>query len=146
MKVFLFFAAPLSLLACAASSAPPSALEKEIVATEKARLKAFRDNDRTAFAQMVTGDVMMVHSDGSVLDKAGEIGVMRPSTPERVLPTLDLEDLQVRGSGSLAVLTGSLVERRDGRLLLRLRFTNVYTKVKGQWLLASGQLTRARTE
>jgi hypothetical protein len=146
MRPFWYFAAPFSLLACATASAPQlhSTLEQEIVATEQARLTAFRDNERVAFAQMVSDDLMMVHSDGGVLDKAGEIAVMRSSTPERPLPTLSLEDTKVRGSGSLAVLTGSLVERQQGKLLFRLRFTNVYIKEGGRWLLVSGQLTRAR--
>ena len=116
------------------------------MAAERARLKAFRDNDRAAFAAMVTDDLAMVHSDGGVLDKAGEMGVMRPSTPDRPLPTLDIEDVRVRGSGDIGVITGSLVERRDGRVLLRLRFTNVYTRQSGRWRLASGQLTRARPD
>jgi ketosteroid isomerase-like protein len=148
MAKFLFFAAPLALAACATppASTSSSALEQEILATEQARLKAFRDNDRAAFATMVTDDLAMVHSDGGILDKAGEIAVMRPSTPDRPLPTLSLEDTRVRGSDTLAVLTGSLVERQQGRLLFRLRFTNVYVRNGGRWLLASGQLTRARPD
>ncbi len=148
MRSYLIFAALFALVGCATSPARQlnRNLEQEIVATEQARLKAFRDNDRAAFAQMVADDLMMVHSDGGVLDKAGEMAVMRPSTSERPLPTLTLEDTRVRGSDTTAVLTGSLVERQQGRLLLRLRFTNVYIKKDGRWLLASGQLTRGRPD
>jgi ketosteroid isomerase-like protein len=148
MRLAYSLTAPFALLACAASPAPPpqAGIEQEIVAAERARLKAFRDNDRAAFAAMVTDDLTMVHSDGGVLDKAGETAVMRPSTPDRPLPTLDIEDVRVRGSGDIGVITGSLVERRDGRVLLRLRFTNVYTRQSGRWRLASGQLTRARPD
>lgn len=147
MRVSGLIAAPVLLIAGSATSQPtPSALEREILAVETARLAAFRDNDRAAFARMVTDDLQMVHGDGVVLDKAAEIGVMRPSTPERPLPTLNIEDTRVRGSGNLASMTGSLVERRDGKLLFRLRFTNVYVRTGGRWLLASGQLTRARVD
>jgi ketosteroid isomerase-like protein len=148
MRCVYSLAAPLALLACAASPAgpPQTGVEQEIVAAERARLKAFRDNDRAAFAAMVTDDLAIVHSDGGVLDKAGEMAVMRPSTPDRPLPTLDIEDVQVRASGGIGVILGSLVERRDGRVLLRLRFTNVYLRQGGRWLLASGQLTRARPD
>ncbi len=148
MRSDLIFTALFALVGCATSPARQlnRNLEQEIVATEQSRLKAFRDNDRAAFAQMVADDLMMVHSDGGVLDKAGEMAVMRPSTSERPLPTLTLEDTRVRGSDTTAVLTGSLVERQQGRLLLRLRFTNVYIRTDGRWLLASGQLTRGRPD
>lgn len=148
MRPFILSIALLALAACATTTPPQLAgdIEQEVLAAENARLKAFRDNDRAAFAEMVTDDLMMVHSDGGVLDKTREIGVMRSSTPERPLPTLSLEDTRVRGSGTLAVLTGSLVERQQGRLLFRLRFTNVYVRNDGRWVLASGQLTRARTD
>jgi ketosteroid isomerase-like protein len=147
MRSIFLLGAPLALFACATPIPAPSdaRLEAEIVAAERARLKAFRDNDRAAFANMVTEDLAMVHSDGSVLDKAGEMAVMRSSTSDRPLPTLDIEDVRVRASGEVGVITGSLVERRQGRLLLRLRFTNVYTRRAGRWKLASGQLTRAST-
>jgi len=144
MRFILLIAAPLALFACAAPLATrPIALEVEIVAVERARLKAFRDNDRAAYGRLVADDLAMVHSDGSVLGKANEIAVMRPSTPDRPLPTLDIEDVRVRGSSDFAVITGSLVERREGRLLLRLRFTNVYARRAGGWVLVTGQLTRA---
>jgi uncharacterized protein (TIGR02246 family) len=141
-------AAALLLSSCVGvqASSPSVAFEQEIIAVERARLKAFRDNDRTAFAAMTTDDLAMVHSDGSVLNKAEEIGVMRASTPDRPLPTLDIEDVRVRGSAGVAVITGSLVERQQERLVLRLRFTNVYLRRAGRWLLASGQLTRAPTD
>jgi uncharacterized protein (TIGR02246 family) len=143
-----FLAAALLLGSCAGVQVPsaPIALEQEIIAVERARLKAFRDNDRVAFAAMTTDDLAMVHSDGSVLNKAQEISVMRASTPDRPLPTLDIEDVRVHGSADVAVITGSLVERQAERLVLRLRFTNVYLRRAGRWLLAAGQLTRARTD
>jgi hypothetical protein len=59
---------------------------------------------------------------------------------------LDIEDVRVHGSAGVAVITGSLVERQAERLVLRLRFTNVYLHRAGRWLLAAGQLTRARTD
>ena len=119
-----------------------------IVAVEEARLAAFRAADRAAFERLVADDLVMIHSDGSVGGKADEIANMRPSTPENPLPTLHLEETRVRAAGDgSAVLTGALVERgADGRVLLRLRFTNVYTREQGDWRLVAGQLTRAGTD
>src|SRR5439155_21127710 len=69
------------------------------------------------------------------------MAVMRPSTPERPLPALSIEDSKVRVYGDAAVMTGSLVEtNRDGRRELVLRFTNTYIKQKEQWRMVAGQI------
>jgi uncharacterized protein (TIGR02246 family) len=127
-----------------ALAARDASLTAEIVAVEEARLAAFRAADRAAFERLVAEDLVMVHSDGSVSNRADEIANMRVSTPESPLPTLHLEETRARVLGDAAVLTGALVERRaDGRAVLRLRFTNVYARQRGAWRLVSGQLTRA---
>jgi ketosteroid isomerase-like protein len=148
----------LALAACTSAAdtvLPPSAealaardasLAAEIVAVEEARLAAFRAADRAAFERLVSADLVMIHSDGSVGTRADEIANMRVSTPENPLPTLHLEETRVRGYGDAAVLTGALVERREGRAVLRLRFTNVYARAGGGWRLVSGQLTRSQAD
>lgn len=145
-------AAPIAVLAACNTVLPPSpeavaaresALAAEIVAAEEARLAAFRAADRPAFEALVAEELVMVHSDGSVATRSDELANMRVATPQNPLPTLHLEETRVRGYGDAAVLTGALVERRDGRTLLRLRFTNVWARRDGAWRLVSGQLTRA---
>ena len=75
------------------------------------------------------------------------MAVMRPSTPERPLPALSIEDVQVRVYGDAAVMTGSLVETAgDGRRVEVLRFTNTYIKQKGPWRMSAGQLTTLSRE
>src|SRR5438046_7692333 len=75
------------------------------------------------------------------------MSVMRPSTPERPLPALSIEDPKVRIYGNAAVMTGNLVEtNRDGRRELVLRFTNTYVKQKEQWRMVAGQLTTLSRE
>ena len=121
--------------------------EQEIINLERERLKAFAQADKTAFERLVTDDLIMTHGFGEVFNKAQEMGVMRPSTPERPLPALSIEDAKVRVYGDAALMTGSLVEtNRDGRRELVLRFTNTYVKQKGQWRLAAGQLTTLSRE
>ena len=121
--------------------------EQEIINLERERLKAFAQADKTAFERLVTDDLIMTHGFGEVFNKAQEMGVMRPSTPERPLPTLSIEDAKVRVYGDAALMTGSLVEtNRDGRRELVLRFTNTYVKQKGQWRLTAGQLTTLSRE
>jgi ketosteroid isomerase-like protein len=128
---------------CASIAIPPEQLSRAIIGTEEARLAAFRADDKPEFNRLVADELTMVHSNGEIGGKAEELAAMRPSTPERPLPTLHLEDTRVRGYGDTAVLTGSLVERRDQAVVLRLRFTNVYARRTSGWVLVAGQLTRA---
>jgi len=116
-----------------------------VVAAERARLRAFAAADRPNFERLVTEDLTIVHSDGSIGRKADELANMRPSTPDQPLPSLNLEATEVRLHGAMAVMTGQLVERKDGRAVLRLTFTNTYIKQRGGWQLVAGQLTRVAT-
>jgi ketosteroid isomerase-like protein len=133
--------AGLGAISSAAYAAP--ALADTIMALEQARLAAFRAGDRAAFDRLVADDATMVHSNGDVGTKAEEMALMHPPTADHPLPTLDLEGMAVRGYGDSAVLTGSLVEKTNGQVVLRLRFTNFYAKRNSAWKFVAGQLTRA---
>jgi len=129
------------------SETPPNSVEQQIINLERERLKAFAQDDKAAFERLVTDDLTITHGYGEVLTKAQEMAVMRPSTPERPLPALSVEDPKVRVYGDAAVMTGSLVEtNRDGRRELVLRFTNTYVKQKEQWRMVAGQLTTLSRE
>ncbi|HEX8534786.1 MAG TPA: nuclear transport factor 2 family protein [Allosphingosinicella sp.] len=143
MKKRLLLTLVLLAAACTTASPPAESLTRTIVAVEEARLAAFRGDDKIVYSRLVADEVTMVHSNGEVAGKAEEMSFMRPSTPDRPLPTLHLEDTAVRGYGAAAVLTGSLVERREDKVVLRLRFTNVYARRGSDWVLVAGQLTRA---
>lgn len=153
MKSFIYIAllviaAPLSFgqtKNVEATSATPS--ELEIIELEHERLKAFARDDKATFSQLVTDDLTMTHSSGEVANKREVMAVMRPSTPERPLPALSTEDINVRVYGDAAVMTGRLVETaRDGRRVFVYRFTNTYIKQNGQWRMSAGQLTTLSRE
>jgi ketosteroid isomerase-like protein len=129
------------------TAAQNTSVEQEILRLERERLKAFAQADKAAFEQLVTDDLTITHGYGEVLTKAQEMSVMRPSTSERPLPALSIEDPKVRIYGDAAVMTGSLVEtNRDGRREFLLRFTNTYVKQKDQWRMVAGQLTTLSRE
>ncbi|HVF48664.1 MAG TPA: DUF4440 domain-containing protein [Pyrinomonadaceae bacterium] len=119
-----------------------SPVEQEIINLERERLKAFARDDKKTFERLVTDDLTMTHSSGHVASKAELMSVMRPSSPERPLPALSIEDVKVQVYADAAVMTGNLVETAlDGRRELVLRFTNTYVRLKRQWRMAAGQLT-----
>ena len=117
-------------------------IEQEIIRLERERLDAYARADRAAFDRIVADDFTMTHSDGSVFDKAQERAVLRPSTAERPLPTLNIEDVRVRVYGDAAVITGRLVEQGERVGRVSLRFTNTYMRRQGRWQIVAGQLTR----
>lgn len=126
---------------------PANALEQEIINLERERLKAFAQADKATFERLVTDDVTITHSSGGVSNKADLLSVMRPSTPDRPLPALSIDDAKVRTYNDTAIMTGNLVETAsDGRRALVLRFTNTYVKQAKGWRLAAGQLTTLSRE
>ena len=131
-----------SSVAASGGNAGTSRAREEVIAAERARLRAFAQDNKPAFERLVSDDLTIVHSDGSIGRKADELANMRPSTPEQPLPSLNLETPEVRVHGNMAVMTGQLVERKDGRSVLRLTFTNTYAKRRGGWQLVAGQLTK----
>ena len=108
MKSILFIAilATASTLSFAqtknAERAPQNSVEQQIINLEGERLKAFAQADKIAFERLVTDDLTMTHGYGEVLNKTQEMAVMRPSTPERPLPALSIEDPKVRVYGDAA--------------------------------------------
>jgi len=145
--IIIVVAASISFAQTKNEGTPPNSVEQQIINLERERLKAFAQDDKAAFEQLVTNDLTITHGYGEVLTKVQEMAVMRPSTPERPLPALSIEDSKVRVYGDAAVMTGSLVEtNRDGRRELVLRFTNTYVKQKEQWRMVAGQLTTLSRE
>ena len=141
----LVIVAPLSFAQTKGGAA--TSVQQQIIDLEHERLKAFARDDKAAFERLVTDDLTITHSSGAVADKAETMAVMRPSTPERPLPALSIEDVNVRVYGDAAVMTGRLVETaRDGRRVEMLRFTNTYIKEKGRWRMSAGQLTTLSRE
>lgn len=154
MKLTILITGALAVLSLPAANAiaekpaDAKAVEQEIVSFEKDRLAAFARADKEVFADMMADDVTVTHGYGEVFNKAQEMAVMRPSTPERPLPALSIENTAVKSYGDdTAVLTGSLVETaRDGRRELVLRFTNTYVKQEEHWRMVAGQLTTLSRE
>ena len=147
-QIFIFFALLISTTSVAGgqtenrNAAQNSTVEQEIIKLERERLDAYARADREAFDRIVADDFAMTHSDGSVFDKVRERSVLRPSTTERPLPKLTIEDVKVRVYGDAAVITGLLVEQGDRIGRVSLAFTNTYIKRQGKWQIVAGQLTR----
>ena len=134
------------LLAAPAPPAPgasSSAVEAEIRAVEGARRRAYLAGDYAKVADLLADDFFLTNAQGVVRDKAGVIALFRSG--DMKVQSLDFKDIAIRVEGAVAVVTGRSTavetfrgEDRSGDQ----RFTRVYVKRDGRWLLWVYQLTR----
>jgi uncharacterized protein (TIGR02246 family) len=138
MGAFEFALLPLLLLA-----APPATVEAEIRAVEDARRRAYLAGDYAAVADMLADDFFLTNAQGITRDKAGVVALFRSG--DMKVQSLESRDVVIRAEGTVAVVTGRSTavetfrgEDRSGDQ----RFTRVYVKRDGRWLLWVYQLTR----
>ena len=137
------------MLLVLAGTAPPtpaasaSAVEAEIRAVEDARRRAYLAGDYAAVADLLAEDFFLTNAQGVVRDKAGVIALFRSG--DMKVQSLESRELVIRAEGTVAVVTGRSTavetfrgEDRSGDQ----RFTRVYVKRDGRWLLWVYQLTR----
>ena len=131
-----------SALATAAVTAS-TGVEAEIRAVEDQRRRAYLAGDYEAVAKLLAEDFFLTNAQGVVRDKAGVVALWKSG--DMVVQSLDFSDLLIRAAGPVAVVTGKSTvvetykgEDRSGDQ----RFTRVYVKRDGRWLLWVYQLTR----
>jgi uncharacterized protein (TIGR02246 family) len=131
-----------ALCALAAATASPG-VEVEIRAVEDARRRAYLAGDYETVAKLLADDFFLTNAQGVVRDKAGVVALWKSG--DMVVSSLAFSDLVIRAAGPVAVVTGTSTvvetykgEDRSGDQ----RFTRVYVKRDGRWLLWVYQLTR----
>lgn len=125
-------------VACATTSA------SSVESTQAERFRLMTANDLDSLSAMLADDLVYIHSDAVVEDKAGFLERMR-SGGIRYRSISPVES-KVRFDGNLAIVTGLAAvsvtlngnDNRDVTLL----YTAVYRNAGGRWLLASWQSTR----
>ena len=132
---------PLALLLAAA--AVPNPVVAEIHAVEAARRRAYLAGDYDAVGRLLADDFFLTNAQGVTRDKKGVIALFRSG--DMRVQSLEFDDVVVRPLGDVAVVTGRSRavesfrgEDRSGEQ----RFTRVYVKRDGRWLLWVYQLTR----
>jgi uncharacterized protein (TIGR02246 family) len=136
----------LCVVASALAVAPVTAsagVEAEIRAVDEQRRRAYLAGDYETVATLLADDFFLTNAQGVVRDKAGVVALWKSG--DRVVQSLDFSDVVIRAAGPVAVVTGQSTvvesdkgEDRSGDQ----RFTRVYVKRDGRWLLWVYQLTR----
>ncbi len=120
---------------------PASNAESQLKKVNSEWFGAFRKGDAAAFDRLTTEDFIITSVNGEVRNKAQ---MMRNNPIPRLDPTetYSNEDVKVRIYGDTAILTGQVTTKALNKSSVSLRYTNVFVKLKGFWLIAASQLTR----
>ena len=95
--------------------------------------------DAVWFEENLSEDYMLITPGGSMRSKRDVIREL--ATPGLKMEPYEPHDVQVRLYGDAAVVTGRMVQRftlGGIRYANDLRYTDVYVRKKGRWLLVSG--------
>lgn len=95
--------------------------------------------DAEWFQTNLSDDYILITPGGTLRTKRDVIGEL--STPGMKMDPFDAIDVQIRIYGDSAIINGRMLQRFTlGRVRYAndLRYTDVYVKKKGKWLLVSG--------
>lgn len=129
-------------IASAASHSANSNSEETIKALELKLAQWIVQGNWDEYEKQLMSDFTRISADGKFADKKSVLSEFREG-PRKII-VMEPEELHIRIYGDSAILQGRLTTsvRDAGRLSTRKeRFTEVFVKQDGQWLLASEQET-----
>jgi uncharacterized protein (TIGR02246 family) len=131
------------ILALLAGAAAAPSVEEEIRAVEEQRRRAYLAGRYDTVAGLLADDFFLINAQGVTRDKKDTIALFRSG--DMRVESLTFHDVVVRVQGEVAVVTGRSTVKETFRGQDRSgdqRFTRVYVKRDGRWLLWVYQLTR----
>jgi hypothetical protein len=129
--------------------APPASytggsVSTRIKALERERFDAMVKGDRTLLARILSDDLTYTHATGEVDTKASLLQSLASGKLRYLAITPGEVEVKALGDAT-AVVTGRAdfkVVAEGKELAFPVRFTSVYTRHRGSWLLAAWQSTR----
>ena len=134
---------PVATLALSMAAAAAPSVEEEVRAVEEQRRRAYLAGDYDTVAGLLADDFFLINAQGVTRDKKNTIALFRSG--DMRVESLTFHDVVVRAQGDVAVVTGRSTVKETFRGQDRSgdqRFTRVYVKRDGRWLLWVYQLTR----
>ena len=118
---------------------------KQILARSDAYNEATKAQDRKFFEEALSGRLVVIGKDGT---KSGKTAYIESSLDPKVkYESLECTDREVRVFGDTAVETGEVVAvgKSDGKAFRsEVRYTDVWVREKGKWVLVSEQVTAVK--
>ncbi len=140
----LLFSLGLTVPSAGLVAQAPDALGREaLLASNAARFTAMVRADFRGLDTLLAPELIYVHSDGVVESKAEYLARLR--TGRLRYQAIEPDDLEARVYGGAGLVTGrSRMQVKAGPKLLRfsIRFTSVYRRGRGGWVLVAWQATR----
>ena len=134
---------PVATLALSMAAAAAPSVQEEIRAVEEQRRRAYLAGDYDTVAGLLADDFFLINAQGMTRDKKNTIALFRSG--DMRVESLTFHDVAIRAQGDVAVVTGRSTVKETFRGQDRSgdqRFTRVYVKRDGRWLLWVYQLTR----
>ena len=118
-------------------------MEEELLKLENEFARAVTSNDADALDKLLADDWVIVEPDGSLIDKARFLGVIKSGALSHEL--MESTDMRVRLYGNTAVVTGLTITK--GKFMGQdfascERATDIFVKQTDRWLCVFTQLTR----
>ena len=108
----------------------------KVRALEVKLMDCYKTRQIDLLASLLDDDFVITFEDGSVYSKTGYISYS--ATPSVRVDLVEMTDFKIRMHGNTAVLTGAYHERGEDKgkaYEYRDRFTDVWMKKSGKWLL-----------
>lgn len=122
-------------------------IEAELMQIERDIGQANIRRDKAYFDSIEAAEFVFIDSGGGVTTKAEDLAGLDKPAGDFKLVSYDVDEMTVRVYDDTAVVTGrtTTLSRGQGREILnKSRFTDVFVKRKGKWLLVAGHSSRIR--
>jgi ketosteroid isomerase-like protein len=128
------------LFAAASASAAPGAEDPAVVirGLNQDYVTAYLKSDVERYRQLLADDFAAILSNGNLVDRAA---FLEAAAPPAKVGFFELLDVEVRVSGSFAVVRGRTSFRRADGSPGQNRYSNVYALRNGKWVVVWGQVT-----
>jgi ketosteroid isomerase-like protein len=135
---------PVFIVGCARATLSNSdGAASEVRLAEEQRFAAMTKQDMTALDTLLDEDLTYVHSTGELQSKAAFIALLK--SRKLVYESIAPSEVQVRAYDGIAVATGRSqmqVRAASGEMSFGIRFTEVYIRRGGRWLLTAWESVR----
>jgi ketosteroid isomerase-like protein len=121
-------------------AAPDPAVTRQLEAIEEQLASAWKNHDCAAWGALLADDWSVTHVDAQVITKPQALELCRTGAPV----TSVVDQVHVRAYGDTAIVTGRTIATVGGpdEATVKLRFTDVFVRRDGRWIVVASHATR----
>jgi ketosteroid isomerase-like protein len=140
--LFLFCTSLALMIACIVLPAQTVSGQGDLIAAENKWVTAELRHDSAGLSRLMSDDLVITETDGSVIDKAQEIAFAGDSNAR--LEVLETHDMKVHIHGDTAIVVGAFHEKgiyHSKPFEHKGRFTDTWIRQKGMWQCIASQFS-----